>query len=275
MSYTWAEVEPLAARLVADLPGLDIRLARVWIRAESGAHNNPLGVTATRGSGAPVGQWIGSDRYLVAYPSRIAGIDAAAALVRSSSNYSGIMASLGGSLRTQALAVIASPWHRRNSPYYTVAFTAAGLLSGSGPAAPKTNPRPDAPDRGRLGAWGDIVSFPVGHILTAADVDAIMQKLSAAGFFPFDIGSSHTRAVLGTAIGKAWNKDLQVQLQGQFGVAAAAAAPGVPDIAGAIAGLPATLGGVASKVLVNTAILVLILVLAYSGLEDLLAGGES
>jgi hypothetical protein len=126
VGYSDAEVEPLAQRLVSQLPGLDIRLARVWIKSESGVNGNPLGVTHVENGVSK----------LNTYATREEGIDAAAALVKRSNNYAGIRSAIaGGNLRQQALALIASPWNARNSPYYTRVFTAAGLLGATPPAA--------------------------------------------------------------------------------------------------------------------------------------------
>ena len=133
MSYTASQTEPLAQRLVANLPGLNINLARAWIGAESGANNNPLGVTASAGSGQPVGQWISPTTYLVKYQAPQAGIDAAAALLKSPSMswaYGKVLTAIkGGNYTQQAHALIASPWNKPGSPYYTRVFTAAGLIA--------------------------------------------------------------------------------------------------------------------------------------------------
>src|ERR1035437_11134209 len=122
MGYTASYTEPLAQRLAADLPGLNINLARSWICAESGANNNPLGVTASGGSGQPVGQMISTNTYLVKYPTQQAGIDAAAALLKSPSmswaSAPVLTAIKSGSAATQAKAVIASPWYTSGSPDY-------------------------------------------------------------------------------------------------------------------------------------------------------------
>lgn len=137
MTYSTAQIEPLAQRMVQALPGLDIRLARVWIQSESGANNNPLGVTSVQGGVSK----------LNSYPSPFAGIDAAIALIKNSSYYSGIRKAIaGGSISDQAKAIIASPWNARNSPYYTRVFTNAGFL---GTTSTTTPPRhPDVPSGG-------------------------------------------------------------------------------------------------------------------------------
>ena len=140
MTYTAAQTEPLAQRLVSNLPGLDINLARAWITGESGANNNPLGVTASIGSGQPVGQMISATTYLVKFPTAQAGIDAAAALLKSPSMtwaYGGVTKAIAtGTPTDQAKALIASPWNTPGSPYYTRIFKAAGLLGGTSTATP-------------------------------------------------------------------------------------------------------------------------------------------
>lgn len=75
----------------------------------------------------------------------------------------------------------------------------------------------------RLGAWNNIVSFPTDHVITVADVDKMIAALSDAGYFNGPGGSdakARARAVLLTAVGKKWNRQLQVALQAQFGEAA-------------------------------------------------------
>lgn len=78
-----------------------------------------------------------------------------------------------------------------------------------------------------LGAWNDIVKFPIGKMITNADVDTMMDALDKAGYFQGDniLGGSKsgTRAVLMTAVGKQWDKSLQDSLQAQFGAAATSA----------------------------------------------------
>lgn len=130
MSYTAAHIAEVAARLVHDLPGLHYAVARAWVSAEQGANDNPLGTTHT----GPNGQAV-----LDTFSSWQAGIDYAADSIKTSHHYGGIRATLkGGSVRDQALAIIASPWNTPGSPYYTRVFTKAGLLGGSagGPAQP-------------------------------------------------------------------------------------------------------------------------------------------
>lgn len=73
----------------------------------------------------------------------------------------------------------------------------------------------------QLGAWGNLISFPVGHVLTTADVDAMMAALARGGFFegafggPFEAESSAAkmvRAILTRHVGERWDKALQERI---------------------------------------------------------------
>jgi hypothetical protein len=366
MTYTAAQTAPLAARLVQDLPGLNLNVATVWINAESGGNNNPLGMTATRGSSAPVGQWIGANTYLVKYATPTAGIDAAAAHIKTSSYYTGIVASLSGNARQQALAIIASPWNAVGSPYYTRIFTAAGLLGGTGGAtrpaptvsvptiptvsltsysaattaritalqgyiatltkdvlanriagktaaaatdqasltkyqaelasllatAPSvTLPSPTGlgglaagyPTAGNplglgtytptvplpttfLTGWGNLVSFPVGHKITATDVTTMMNALNAGGFFSGSdpitnaAAQAQVQQILTASIGQVWGKPLQDSLQAQFNTAAVSANP-MNAIGGALGGIGTAIGafgGTVTTVFTYLAVLIVL-----------------
>jgi hypothetical protein len=228
VSYTDAEVEPLARQLVAALPGLDLRLARVWIKSESGVGNNPLGVTHT----------VNGKTTLMTYPTKEAGITAAATLVKTSRNYAGIRASLnGGNVRQQALAIIASPWNARGSPYYTSVFGAAGLLGG-GPSY--SNPGSGGAEK-PIGAWYTngvpAVSFPAGYILKSTDPQAIVDKLDAAGWFKDQsggVGGSAAKLVLRgqleSWVGKPWNDATIKAISGNLGANAGEATAGTSGI---------------------------------------------
>lgn len=107
--------------------------------------------------------------------------------------------------------------------------------------ADKSPQSPDDRDT-QLGAWGDIIKFPVGHIITKADVDLMMKKLGDAGFFTEGptrvVSETVTRGILETAIGKQWDKSLQIDLQQRFDVAAKEA-----GAAGGLAGIPEAISG--------------------------------
>lgn len=137
------------------------------------------------------------------------------------------------------------------------------LLDNAGNVAGGPHPGKDADDAIQLGAWADKIKFPVGHIITVADVDKMMDTLDKAGYFKDDpaflgIGKSTTRQILMTAVGKQWDKSLQDQLQKQFGLAAqeATALGGVSDAIGGI-------GDAITKVAAYGAALVLIVVGLY------------
>lgn len=99
-----------------------------------------------------------------------------------------------------------------------------------------------------LGAWNNAVAFPTGHILTAADVDAIISQLDQQHFFQATGGipglnqlaenaaRDKTRAILMSHVGEAWNSTLEQSLQTQlFGAAAAATSnplQSLADVAG-------------------------------------------
>jgi hypothetical protein len=105
---------------------------------------------------------------------------------------------------------------------------------------------------GNLGAWGNIVSFPVGHELTKADVDDIIKKLSDAGFFNGDggnIAKEQTRTILESHVGDKWSKALQDSLQAQFAKSANDAVAAPLAAANALAGIANTLGTIAAALL--------------------------
>jgi hypothetical protein len=122
-----------------------------------------------------------------------------------------------------------------------------------------------------LGGWGDHVQFPVGHILTAADVDTIMRILLEAGFFPGgagqgDIGSSAafdlTRSILLEFVGRPWTRETQAAIQARF-FQTATQAGDLPGAAGGLVGQAvdraiAGVGEVARNAILLTFALVLV-----------------
>lgn len=102
---------------------------------------------------------------------------------------------------------------------------------------------------GTLGAWGDSVVFPVGHVLTAADVQYIMATLSSRGFFTGDVGGvaqSITESVLNSKIGQPWNQSLLGSIQSALFTSANEAVPKTPldplfAVAGSVAQVVAAL----------------------------------
>lgn len=117
--YTPARVDYLASYYQSLLPGLSHEAAVKWINAERGVNGNVLGVTFRDASG----------QHLYTYGSQEAGLRAAAALVRSSSDYAGIRSSLGKSTIAQLTAIAASPWS--GAGYYRRAFGIGGATDGA------------------------------------------------------------------------------------------------------------------------------------------------
>jgi hypothetical protein len=90
-----------------------------------------------------------------------------------------------------------------------------------------------------LGAWGDQITFPVGHILTADDVNTIMETLIKNGWFDkFGGGPAAqiTHDILVKHIGQEWNKALEDTLAAEIGQAATNANSGPLQSAAAILG---------------------------------------
>jgi hypothetical protein len=163
----------------------------------------------------------------------IAFLDALARSAWSADRYGGpnnnsllrIYKSLGGDV-SNAPAYIAS------TTIVTGGQIGASAVSTTSPLAKLAKAKITGTESGgMLGAWGDIVSFPVGHIVTAADVDYMMAQLASHGYFkddPAGVAQSITRAILNTTIGKPWNKSLQISLQKAFFSAASEAIPKTP-----------------------------------------------
>lgn len=131
--------------------------------------------------------------------------------------------------------------------YKTAAF---GWTGASGGGASGNDSRHDSGNdsSGSLGAWGNLISFPKGHVITVRDVDAMMKTLEENGFFTgpgAEEARARTRTILMTAVGKKWDKALQNQLAMQFAQSAKDAADPLSRIAdslGAVGTVIAKLG---------------------------------
>lgn len=119
-------------------------------------------------------------------------------------------------------------------------FTSGGASSSGAPGGGSTsnNPTGSLPTNvlgtqtgGILGAWANAVSFPVGHVLTAADVQLIMATLASHGYFandPGGVGQSITAAILNSKIGQPWTPDLLRSIQSALFSSADQAVPKTP-----------------------------------------------
>lgn len=97
-----------------------------------------------------------------------------------------------------------------------------------------------------LGGFNNLVSFPVGHVITANDITSISKKLSDAGWFENSIQQiAFEEFMKQNALGKAWDKSLQDKLAGQA-IADAQNIGNAVDVGGAIGNLGGTLVQVAT-----------------------------
>ena len=237
--------------------GLNKQVLGVWVSMEQGVNNNILGIRSASGP-------------LMKFPSQTAAADATAKLLQSSSLYAGIRASESGTPAQQALAIVKSPWHlgprgvalepNKMDPYYLKGFVSAGFLSNSGnsalPSGGASTPIALPSTTPILGAWADIVKYPVGHKLTSQDVTDIVDALDAHSMFGTGLAGlpakEVTRSILSGHIGQEWNKSLEVTLQSEFGAAANNANPinGLNlDIPGALTFVAVILVGITFLVL--------------------------
>jgi hypothetical protein len=96
-----------------------------------------------------------------------------------------------------------------------------------------------------LGAWGDQITYPVGHVLTAQDVQDIVDTLDKNGWFkddPTGTAKALVRGILTMHIGEQWNKSLQDRLSQQFGQASVLSGRAFDPTQGAASSLIGFLG---------------------------------
>lgn len=176
-----------AKALTRELPGLNYTVALAWTTAEVGSNNN-LGIM--RGPGKPA-----------SYATPEQGAAAAAALIRTSPYYSGIMASLaGGSPQQQAMAIAQSPWHLgptglRNAggtdPYYARIFSGFGFTFPSTPGAVTINATLASSPSGTQ-TLADALGLPADQKLSlsmATDPTTLAKLAKLSGERPGDIGA--------------------------------------------------------------------------------------
>ena len=280
-----SSVPTLAQALVSDLagmgyPGMQSSVATAWITREgiggkpqqAGAAppTNPLGIRPCPGCSGS-GLEIGSFNGFASYPTDLDGIRAAAYLLVHNPAYSGVLQAVrSGNAQAQAVAIIDSHWD--GDGHY-----AGHLGQWSDPNYAKSGSGGSSSGSGNLPAWGGLVSFPVGHILTQADVQTIMDALTKAGYFKSDwsgVAQMQAYNILKSGIGMAWTPDFLKAAQAAF-LGTAASEPGANvDLAGAIAGIPvalagipAALAGAVAPVVLNLGILGLAALLIYTGVR--------
>lgn len=222
-------------------PDTDImrKAVTAWLRKESGRNvigNNPwnISLAAAQGLGVePVGSRAHgrTGQKFAVYGNLTDGTRAAARLLlrgntpKDKRGYAGVIAGArSGDPIAFLQGLASSKWSAdryggpSNNSLLRVYKSVGGL--GNVTASGLSTARASGPRTGGLGAFGDLISFPVGHIITEADVGRMMGTLEQGNFFTLGQGKTETRAVLMQAIGKPWTKDLQNELSGGFASAA-------------------------------------------------------
>lgn len=96
-----------------------------------------------------------------------------------------------------------------------------------------------------LGGFNNLITYPVGHVITLADIGHISDVLSKAGWFDNPIQQvAFEEFMKQNALGKPWSKELQNQLAGQAS-ADATNIGNATDVGGAIAAFGGTLTRIA------------------------------
>ena len=123
MTYTTEQKNLAATLLCKQLVGLHFAVARAWVTCEQGLNGNVFGITD------------GSGKLLV-FNTMSGGVTAAAALLRNSPLYAGVIASLKLPAIEQARAFVHCPWHLGarglanaggRDPYYARVFAGQGF----------------------------------------------------------------------------------------------------------------------------------------------------
>lgn len=268
-----------------------------WITRESGKTihgNNPLNLTCSKGDGCYKGQigWYqfpGNSRKFAAFATPQDGAQAVAGVLTVKAyRYPPILAA---ARRDDAFgmidAITHSCWVSCNHIAYggtlQTTWNQMRNLVAKDVADGTIGKLPEEV----LGAFGDLVSFPVGHTLTQADVDQIMATLESKGWFDVGFGTTGktvgmniVRAILEKHIGDVWSKALQDQLQQEFNAAAGLAGTAFNPTAqgGPLEGIGSalqTLVAIAQKLLdpqtyIRTGALIVGLILLFTGFKMLM-----
>lgn len=222
------------------------RALAAWFLAES-SHtgltlhvlgNNPLNIT-----GGNNYRLVGTHRISV-YNSPAAGINAFSRLINTSGhNYPGIVAAFKNE-NNPISAIVNSGWVTGGtgpSYWHKGRNLLLDVFNGlPGPAGNVTPPisggYPPTTGGEQLGAWGNLVSFPVGHKLTPEDVDYIMSQLVKGGLVG-SVGPDYdiVKGILEQSVGQEWNKTLEETLQQKFFAAGVLAGNTIGNPVGTIA----------------------------------------
>lgn len=285
MSYCHATQDN--ARYLAGKTGLNVFVALAWLWNECQSVNNPTNPLNIRyyGTHGQIGAGGGQSNGFGVYTDAHAGLDHAAWLINNSANYTGIRSAIKtGNIWAEARAIELSPWAGGHyggaskpgniskklsaitgKPIESVAQAADSVSTGS------SGGTSGGGSYGSLGAFNNLVSFPIDHVLTTADVQTIMDATTKAGWWDNPAGGQTAKeimqGILLQEVGKKWNQDLLIEIQNKVNMAAglsaqigpnAIAAVGqvVPDVAGAIGGFAGTVVKVVTYVLATILIIV-------------------
>jgi len=120
----------------------------------------------------------------------------------------------------------------------------------------------------QLKGFADVISFPVGHIITESDIHDISMKLEKNHWFANPVQQiAFEEFMKQNALGKAWTKDLQNTLAVQAGADASNignATDPLGAVGGAITGLGATLVTTTAYILAVVVVIVGIIVYTKS-----------
>jgi hypothetical protein len=243
----------VASTFLKELGAPDTDLMRkavtAWLRKESGSKvigNNPWNISLAAANGLgiePTGYRTHSrtGQKFAVYGSITDGTRAAARLLLRGNNpkdtrgYAGVIAGARSGNPIAFLNGLAgSKWSADkyggvgNNSLLRVYQSITGFRNITQPGSAKSQP----PDQRE----GDLIKFPEGHILTAHDVNTIIDALDKAGKFKIVNGvpvlstyaemeaKEQTRQLLLKYVGQPWGKELQDTLFGAFGEAADKAA---------------------------------------------------
>lgn len=244
----------IASTFLKELGAPDTDLMRkavtAWLRKESGSRvigNNPWNISlgASKGLGIePISYRVHSrtGQKFAVYASPADGTKAAARLLLRGAakgdwrNYQAVVngARSGDPIRfLNGLASSAWSADRYGGPKNNSLLRVYAKVSGLKVLSSQSTP--PGHNAQMLSAFGGIVSFPEGHILTEADVDTAIKKLTAAKFFDqffsSTVAANETRKVLMSAVGKPWGKPVEDELaQTAFAAADEAAKNPLEDL---------------------------------------------
>src|SRR3990172_1396351 len=287
MATQAASESAIASVFLKEIGAPDTDLMRkavtAWLRKESGSKvigNNPWNISlgAAKGLGVePTGYRTHSrtGQKFAIYGSMADGTRAAARLLLRGNNpkdtrgYAGVIA---GARSGDPIAFLnglaASKWSADkyggvgNNSLIRVYKSVTGLRNVTQIGGAKLVP-PSEAFGASLGAFGDLIKFPIGKIITETDVDAMMKTLEDNHKFDTGIpifgvivtgeARAKTREILMGYVGKPWSKATQDEVQGTFSAKADEAAEnplGIPGLGNLVdpgfwARILALIGGVA------------------------------